>query len=235
MLEKEKLLDLPQQSAAHIPGEALGGNGGAAGGQNAHGHGQAGHAHHNGPHRQHEAVAVGDELRGKQPLEHEGALPVQAAVHDGGHEHGDQQLQHHLGDAEYQGGCRPALIAAQDGAQVPEKPRFFLCLDKTSPLFLLCRISEVIHGYYIRPRRVSQAEKFRGFLSARIHKKRKKMLQAQRLQHFFIWVKLTSARPCRRLPRPASSEPRRPPWTDPPSWWWGRPRRQPWPRPDPDP
>ena len=167
-------LDLPQQSAAHIPGEALGGNGGAAGGQNAHGHGQAGHAHHNGPHRQHEAVAVGDELRGKQPLEHEGALPVQAAVHDGGHEHGDQQLQHHLSDAEYQGGCRPALITAQDRAQVPEKPRFFLCLDKTSPLFLLCRISEVIHGYYIRPRRVSQAEKFRGILSARIHKKRKK-------------------------------------------------------------
>ena len=41
---------------------------------------------------------------------------------------GDQQLQHHLSDAEYQGGCRPALITAR-GAQVPEKARFF-CLDK---------------------------------------------------------------------------------------------------------
>ena len=167
---KGKALDLPQQGAAHVPGKALGGDGRAPRRQHAHGHGQAGYPHHDGPHRQHKAAAVGDKLRGKPPLKHEGILPVQAAVHNGGHQHRHQQLQHHFGYAENQRRRRPSLIVPQYRAQMPEKSRLFLCLDKTSPLFLLCRELKVIRGYYTRCRRVSQAEKFHGFSSARIPK-----------------------------------------------------------------
>ena len=45
---------------------------------------------------------------------------------------------------------------------------------------------------------------------------------------------LTSARPYRRPPRPASSWPRRRPWTELPSGCGARSQRQPWPQPDPD-
>ena len=51
----------------------------------------------------------------------------------------------------------------------------------------------------------------------------------------FAWKSLlTSARPYRRPPRPASSWPRHRPWTELPSGCGARSQRQPWPQPDPD-
>lgn len=61
--------------------------------QNAAGHGAAGNDDHDDADCQNEAVAVCDKCLRKQLAQHEILLPVEAAVHDDGHQHRDQDLE----------------------------------------------------------------------------------------------------------------------------------------------
>lgn len=116
-----KALDAVEQHRPQVFREALAGNGRAARAEQTADHRQARDEHHDAPDRQHEAVALRDERVGEQPAQHEILLAIKPAIDDDGHQHRDEDLQHDLKPAEQRRRSRPAAIAGQTFAHVPER------------------------------------------------------------------------------------------------------------------
>ena len=119
-VREREVLNFPEQIRTEIFGKALTGHGGAACAQNTAGHGAAGNDDHDDADCQNEAVAVCDKCLRKQLAQHEILLPVEAAVHDDGHQHRDQDLEHDLQPAEDCGGKGPDAVAPQIRPYVAE-------------------------------------------------------------------------------------------------------------------
>ena len=127
-------------------------------------HGAAGDDDHDAAHGEDEAVPLGDEGLREEGAQHEVLLPVEPAVHDDGHQHGDEDLQRHLQPAEEGGGRRPAAVAPETFLEMPEGFfRFLLFDDPRPPVRWFHRKGEAeaglpmeYHLYFIGRRRILQ-------------------------------------------------------------------------------